>query len=138
MSPHLRSRTMKVIGPGHVHFYEAADECPHAPNSEELWQESWALFVWDPEQQVFIFLRLGQEPNRGSGYTSAWINVWTPEYIFKHTDYSIPFNLSNRTEDSLSAGKGLCQYKYDGKHNWTVTAHEVQVNLSMRDNHPGF
>src|SRR5271163_4362902 len=98
---------MKVIGTGHVHLYEeAADECPHAPDDEPLWQESWALFVWDPKQRVFVFLRLGQEPNRGAGYTSAWINVWTPEYLLKHTDDSIPIKPGDSQERSFSAGGG--------------------------------
>jgi hypothetical protein len=129
---------MQVIGKGHVHIYDAADEGPHPPNAEALWQESWALFAWDTEQQIFVFLRLGQEPNRGPGYTAAWINLWTPEYIFKHTDDSIPFAPGDRSEKSLSAGNGLCRYEYAGTHNWTVSHEDVQVTLSMQDSHPGF
>jgi hypothetical protein len=129
---------MQVIGKGHVDIYEARDECPHAPNSEELWQESWALFVWDPEQRIFVFLRLGQEPNRGAGYASTWINVWTPEYIFKHTDDSIPLKPDDRAQKCFSAGQGSCRYEYAGKHNWSVVKPEVELKLSMQDSHPGF
>lgn len=129
---------MRVIGQGHVHIYEPSDECPHEPNNEELWQESWALFAWDPQQRIFIFLRLGQEPNRGSGFTSQWVNIWTPDGLYKHTDDSIPLSSGQRTATSLSVGEGGSRYAYDGHHNWAVSGNGVQLTLSMRDSHPGF
>ncbi|MET0379591.1 MAG: hypothetical protein ABW049_11425 [Spongiibacteraceae bacterium] len=129
---------MKILGQGQVHFYERIDECPHTPGNEELWQESFALFTWDVKQQVFVFLRLSQEPNRGKGYTTAWVNVWTQEKIFKHTDDSIPFATGDRTDNSLNAGNGRCGYAYDGKHNWAVNDGDVQLRISMEDHHPGF
>jgi hypothetical protein len=129
---------MKVIGKGNIHIYSAVDECPHAPGSEELWQESFVLYMWDVEQKVYVFLRMSQEPNRGPGYTTVWLNAWTPECTYKHTDDSIPFKAGDRAEKSISSGGGLCRYEYDGKHNWTVNDKDVQINLSMHDHHPGF
>ena len=127
---------MRVIGDGQVHIYEPVDECPHAPGGDELWQESWALFAWDPGARVFVFLRLGQEPHRGC--SSAWVNVWTPDGIVKHTDDSIPLSVEDRTDTSFSAGAGLCSYTYDGDHHWTVRTGDVELRLTMHDGHPGF
>jgi hypothetical protein len=129
---------MKVIGDGAVHIYEGPDECPHAPGPEELWQESVVLYMWDTEQQVYVFLRMSQEPNRGDGYTTVWLNAWTPEYIYKHTDDSVPFKTGDRQETSLSSGNGLCRYEYNGKHNWSINDTDVQMRLAMEDYHPGF
>lgn len=129
---------MKVIGKGAVHIYEPVDECPHEPGAEELWQESFVLYMWDMEKQVYVFLRMSQEPNRGPGYTTVWLNAWTPECTYKHTDDMIPFKDGNRAEKSLTAGDGLCKYEYDGKHNWTVNDKDVHISLSMTDDHPGF
>lgn len=129
---------MRVVGEGRVHVYEARDECPHEPDSDELWQESWALFTWDPARGVFVLLRLGQEPNRGPGFSSAWINVWTPKGILKHTDDSIPLAPGDQTDTAFAAGGGLCRYEFDGNHHWAVDHEDVHLRLRMEDGHPGF
>ena len=130
---------MRVIGKGSIHFYEAADECPHAPDDEELWQESFVLYLWDTENKVFVFLRMGHAPNIKGGTASVWLNAWIPGYMYKHTDDSVALNESDRTERSLSVGNGLCRYEFDGNHNWQVidSDYDVNIELSMEDNHPG-
>lgn len=129
---------MKVLGDGYVHIYKDIDECPHEPDSERLWQESVAFFFWDTEQQVYVFLRLSQEPNRDKGYTTVWLNAWTPEFTYKHTDDSVPMNTGDRTTKALTSGEGLCRYEFDGQHNWAVNDKDVQIQLCMKDYHPGF
>jgi hypothetical protein len=129
---------MKVIDGGAVHLYSGSDECPHAPDNDPYWQESVVLYAWDTEQKVYVFLRLSQEPHRGDGFTTVWLNAWTPEFTYKHTDDSVPFVTGDRTETSLSSGHGLCRYAYDGKHQWSVNDGDVQIRLTMEDYHPGF
>lgn len=130
---------MKVIGEGKVYFYDPRDECPHAPEEGRLWQESFVLYLWDPERTVYVFLRLGQVPNKDGGQTTVWLNVWTPGQMYKFTDDAIPLSPSDRTENSLSSRGGLCSYRYDGRHNWQVNDgdHEVKVDLVMEDYHQG-
>ena len=133
---------MKVIGEGSVHFYESQDECPHAPESvegggEEYWQESVVLYLWDVEQEVYVFFRLGQTPNYKGGTASLWANVWTPEYLHKYTNDEIPYDGTGRSEKTLSVGDDLCSYTYDGKHNWQYKTDEVSASLVMEDYHQG-
>jgi hypothetical protein len=129
---------MEVIGQGSIHIYDGQDERPHSPDTEELWQESVVIYLWDTDQDVYAFLRMSQEPNRGPGHTTVWLNAWTPNSIYKHTDDSIPLEEGDVTETALSAGGGLCRYEYDGKHNWTVKDEGVEIELTMDDHHPGF
>lgn len=129
---------MQVIGKGYVHIYPPVDECPHDPGPEEQWQESFVLFAWDMERDVHLFFRIGQEPNRGSGFTAVWLNVWTPDHVFHHTDISVPMQAGDRTQKSLTSGNGLCRYEFDGQHRWSIKAPDVEVNVAMQDAHPGF
>ena len=128
---------MKVIGEGSIHFYESRDEGPHAPDSEALWQESFVVYLWDVEQEVYVFFRLGQTPNYKGGTASLWANVWTPDYQYKHSNDEIPFAEQDRTENSLTVGDGLCSYSYDGRHNWQYNDAEVRASLVMEDYHQG-
>lgn len=128
---------MKIIGPGYIHVFDPVDECPHNPTDEESWQESWVVYFWDPTKQVYMFLRLSQEPNRGTGYATVWLNIWTPRCIYKHTDQSIRLLPGNRTPESFTADGGICSYAFRGDHHWTVNMKGVQVRLRMRDYHPG-
>lgn len=129
---------MKVIGEGAIHFFEPKDECPHQADSEELWQESVVLYLWDVEQEVYVFLRMAQLPNKGgSGVGVVWLNAWTPDYQYKHSSDSIPFSDCKVTEDSIMADNGLCRYQYTGDHVWQVKDKEVEIDLVMKDYHQG-
>jgi hypothetical protein len=130
---------MRVLGNGSVRIYDGVDECPHAAEGRhEQWQESVVLYMWDIEQKVYVYLRLSQEPNLGNGFTTAWINAWTPECAYKHTDDSIPLNAGDVGKTSLAAGNGLCRYTYDGNHNWLVNDRDAQLALCMKDDQAGF
>tara|TARA_B110000211_G_C14092909_1_gene560339 strand:- start:5749 stop:6726 length:978 start_codon:yes stop_codon:yes gene_type:complete len=118
-----------------VNEYKNEDECPHEPGTEEYWQESWAFFVWDTIQEVYVFLRLSQVPNKDGGQSTVWLNAWTPEYTFHHSNDALPFG--ERTKTSLTSGQNLCRYEYDGNHNWQVNHSEVSMNLVMKDKHAG-
>jgi hypothetical protein len=134
---------LEVIGEGHIHFFDGIDECPHTPGKEELWQESWVLEVWDPDSDVYVFLRMGVNPNLQGGLSSAWLMAWTPEHMYKHTDDSLPYSATQRTDNSilngLPDGKGFCKYEYNGQHVWTVSdpRHGVNINLTVTDDYPG-
>lgn len=130
---------MKVIGEGSIHFVEPSDECPQVPGDDPLWQESFVIYLWDTENEVYVFLRIAQTPNRAGGTASAWLNIWTPDVFYKHTSDTIPYDGSGRTEDALTIGDGLCRYQYQGDHHWTVNDPEygVKATLKFADYHPG-
>ena len=134
---------MKIIGEGNVQIYDAIDECPHEPDSDVQWQESVALLVWDPKQNVYIFLRMSHEPNRGVGFSTVWLAAWTPEHTYRRHDTSIALIAGNRSEKSYSAGDGLCRYEFigDGQHRFTIKDHindqDVNISLVFKDSHPG-
>lgn len=131
--------TPKAMDNTLVHLYEPIDECPHSPESDELWQESWAIFFWDADQEVYVFLRMSQEPNRkDGGKHTVWLNIWTPEGQFKKMDAELPVEEGTVTEDAISVGAGLCSYRFDGKHNWVVRDGDIELDLSMKDHFPGF
>ncbi len=129
---------MKVIGKGSVHIWEGIDECPHAPGSDPLWQESFVLVAWDTERKAYVFLRVSQEPNRGPGFSTVWLNAWVPGYMYKRNELSLPLGPESRGPNSLVAGDGVCRFEYDGKFNWTVEDGEVRMQLAMEGYHPGF
>lgn len=129
---------MKVIGKGGIHAYHPNEECPHTAGGEELWSESLAIMLWDTGQDVYVFLHLTQEPNNNTGYTTVWLNAWTPEYTYHHSDDRIPFKQGDVTKTSLTAGDNLCRYEFDGRHHWTVSDKDVDIKLVMEDYHPGF
>lgn len=126
---------MKVIGDGAIQWFEPIDECPHSADDEELWQESFVIYLWDAEQQVYVFLRMSQVPNKKLAV--VWLNAWTPDYQYKRTEDSLPAAQTVITNDSISVGDGLCRYQYDGKHNWKVQDADVDIDLMMEDYHPG-
>ena len=130
---------MKVIGTGTVEFFEGEDECPHAPEPEELWQESFVIYTWDVEQEVYVFFRIAQTPNRAGGTSTVWLNVWTPELTYKHTDDSIAFDDRGRTKTKLAIGGDLCSYEYKGNHHWQLNdpEYDVQADLVFVDDHLG-
>ena len=123
---------VQVIGQGAVQFFEGAAECPHAPGPEELWQESFVIYTWDVENEVYVFLRIAQTPNRKGGTGCVWLNVWTPEEFYKHTSDSIAFDGSGRTENSLTIGDNLCSYRYEGDHHWALDDREYGVSAQLR------
>jgi hypothetical protein len=52
---------------------DEADEAPHEPEEDPLWNESWYFDVADGEQGVGAYVRLGLTPNLGHVWYSALI-----------------------------------------------------------------
>jgi hypothetical protein len=129
---------MKIIGEGSIRTYEPRDECPHAPGEGNFWSESFAIMLWDTTQNVHVFLHLTQEPNRdGKGFTTVWLNAWTPEHLYHHTDDSVPLKPGDITRNAITAGESLCRYEYDSQHRWSVRDVDVNIDMVMEDYHPG-
>ena len=105
---------MKVIGQGAVYFHGDVDERPHHPGPEELWQESWAFFLWDTDSNVYAFLRVSQVPNWRGGHSTVMLTVWTPHHLYRFSDDVIPLNRNDVAETSITAGNGLCRYSFLG------------------------
>lgn len=128
---------MKVVGNGKLIFTDPKDEIAHAPGSHPDWQESIVIYVWDVEQKVYTFFRIGHEPNQGAnGSVAIWNNIWSPAEYYKYYGAE-----PMRAEDRLSNGFGggrTSKYTYDGKHHWTVRDNDVSADLVMEDNHAPF
>jgi hypothetical protein len=128
---------MKIRGKGVFQSFMPSDEVPHPVGNDLDWNESVVIYVWDVEQDVYIFFRIGHESNRGAhGLRVLWNNVRVPGKYYKKYEYQ-----DLRPEDKRKDGFGggpTCTYTYDGKHHWTMVDGGVQVNLAMEDFHPGF
>lgn len=130
---------MKVAGSGKVKFYEAHDEVSHPiPDNCEIWNESVCLAVWDNEQNVYAWVRVGHEPGRNPGMAVTWSLICIPRKGYKYYD-SYPLVDGDLTPDSMAAGQRQ-RYRYDGNHHWTMADDEcnVSANLVMKDFHKGF
>jgi hypothetical protein len=128
---------MKVIGEGRLTFTEPRDEVPHKPGSDRDWQESVVLYVWDTEQQCYVFFRIGHEPNQGaSGSIAIWCNIWADGQYYKNTE-ALPLRAEDRLADGFGGG-GKMNYRYDGKHHWTYRDGEIAADLVMEDRHAPF
>ena len=140
---------MEVIGNGRVVFTKPQDEKPHAPTSEENWQESVVIYLWDAEQQVYVFFRLGHEPNRGpNGSAVIWNNVWANGQYHKYYD-TVPLQPGDRFDSGFATGTQLgnssgmqLRYEYSekdgGRHHWTMKDGDVSADLVMEDWHEPF
>lgn len=126
---------MKVVGEGEIELFEPIDECPHAAGEDELWQESFVLYMWDVEQQVYVFFRMAQVPNKDVAV--VWLNAWTPDHQYKLTKDDLPMGQTQISNDSISVGDGLCRYQYNGDHVWQVKDADVEIELTMVDAHQG-
>jgi hypothetical protein len=52
---------------------DPADEAPHEPGGEPLWNESWYFDVADPEQGIGAYVRLGLDPAKGTCWHTTLI-----------------------------------------------------------------
>lgn len=128
---------MKVIGKGKVTLTTPQDERPHVPGSDPDWQESVVIYVWDPEQKCYAFLRIGHEPNQGpTGTAVVWCNLWTPDrYYRRYEDF--PLQPGDRFDTGFASGSHL-RYEYHGRHHWHVRDGAVSADFVMEDFHAPF
>lgn len=124
---------------GLIQFVPDEAEHVHEPGPDELWQESLVLYFWDADRQCYAFLRIAQTPNYKGGTAQIMLNIWTPAGFYKHTDDLYPFDGSGRKQQSLTIGKNLVSYAYDGNFHWTIDdpTYEVKANLSFTGYHRG-
>ena len=52
---------------------EPADEAPHEPGPEELWNESWYFDAVSADESVGVYTRLGLYPNLGVSWMTAFV-----------------------------------------------------------------
>ena len=124
---------------GLIKFAPDESEHTHAPDSDELWQESFVLYFWDAERACYSFLRIAQTPNYQGGTAQIMLNIWTPVGFYKHTDDLVPYDGSGRKQTSLTIGKDLVSYAFDGNFNWKIDdpKYGVEANLVFTGYHRG-
>lgn len=116
---------------GQINFAGDQDERPHHPDGDELWQESFVLYLFDSERGVYAFLRIAQTPNYKGGTAQIMLNIWTPECFYKHTDDEFHFDGSGLQENSLTMGDNLVSYAYDGNFRWTINDPDYEVTAEL-------
>jgi hypothetical protein len=128
---------MDVIGNGRCVLMNPVDEHPHEPGSDPNWQESVVIYLFDAEQQCYVFFRLGHELNRGSNGTAViWSNIWVPGQYYKYYE-DVPLQPGDRFSNGFASGSKI-RYGYDGKHHWAVEDGDISADLVMEDWHQPF
>ena len=126
--------TMKIIGDKKIRIYAPADEGPHAYGDQEGWQESVALVWWDVDNKVGGFSRIGHEPTFEGGKVLSWMNFFTPEWIFKQSEF-LPLRAEDTAPDYFGGG-GSCAFRTDGQiTQWTFNAPEISADLKTERFH---
>lgn len=132
---------MEVIGNGRMVIAKREDELPHAQTSDPNWQESVVIYLFDEEQQCYVFFRLGHEPNNkagGPGGTAViWANIWAGGKYYKYYD-DVALSPQDRLPNGFASGERI-RYEYvDGNHHWTVKDGDISADLTMTDWFPAF
>lgn len=110
--------------------YSFDDELLHTPGPEENWQESVAMWFYDPTTECTGFMRIGHEPRMEGGNMQLWAFFRTPDWAFQH-DEKFPVRPGDVEESSVSAG-GIARYSYDGKGtHWSVKTDQVELDLHL-------
>ena len=126
---------MEVIGGGSVQVWDAKDEGTHQPGPQELWQESVVLLWWDLEQGIGGYYRIGHETNLKEGPMIAlWSNTFTPEGIYKNTQY-LPLRPQDRGATHYGSGDDTLSYDFDGNVVWTLSGADITATLRVHDFH---
>lgn len=119
-----------------MHIFTEADDRPHRPDDDPLWQES-SLFVWhDLERGVGGFWRLGQEPVVGA--TNSCFGMFTKEGLrFRSNVTGEPLGPSDRGEGHMAWGRHL-RVEFDGPSRISADFPDCEASLTFEDFHPRF
>lgn len=119
-----------------MQVFSEADDRPHAPGTDPLWQES-SLFVWhDLEQGVAGFWRLGHEP--AAGAVNSCFGVFTRDGLrFRSNVTGARLAPGDRGEAHMAWGPHL-KVLWDGGAAITVDFADCEARLRFADFHPRF
>ena len=119
-----------------MHIFSEADDRPHAPTDDPLWQES-SLFVWhDRAAGIGGFWRLGQEPVVGA--VNSCFGVFTDDGLrFRSNITGAPLGATDRGEAHMGWGPHL-RVRFDGDARITADFPDCEAALRFADFHPRF
>lgn len=119
-----------------MHIFSEADDRPHAPDEDPLWQES-SLFVWhDLDRGVGGFWRLGQEP--AAGAVNSCFGMFTHDGLrFRSNVTGEALRPSDRGEGHMGWGDRL-KVDFDGSARIVVDFPDCEAALRFEDFHPRF
>lgn len=116
--------------------YGPEDDYPHAPGTQEDWQESVWVQWYDAAAGIGGLHRIGTEPNRGRA--NCWFGLITDEGSrFRRVLESVPLRSKDR-EDCFAAGDDLRMTFEDGRPKLRLAQSECEVSLDFFDDHPRF
>lgn len=113
-----------------VSNYTFDDEALHEPGPEENWQESVAMWWYDPRTECTGFMRIGHEPRLEGGNMTLWCFFRTPEMALQRSEV-YPKAATDIREAAFSAGD-MGHYSYDGKAtHWHVKTADAELDLHL-------
>ena len=117
-------------------IFSEADDRPHRPESDPLWQES-SLFVWhDRAAGLGGFWRLGQEPGRDA--LNSCFGLFTDDGLrFRSNVTGAPMTAADRGEGHMGWGPHL-RVDFDGDAFIRADFADCEVDLRFSDFHPRF
>lgn len=125
----MTERTVEII------TLPVADEWPHPPGPEPLWQESVVLTWQDIDHGVGGFFRIGHHPNRGLGVCTFGVVARDGPW-FARSRLHIPVSPEDRFADGFSIDGFLTARFADGFSRWTARDEDCEVDLHVTDRHP--
>ncbi|MEZ5709795.1 MAG: hypothetical protein R3E02_10450 [Blastomonas sp.] len=119
-----------------MQVFSEADDRPHRPDGDPLWQES-SLFVWhDAVAGVGGFWRLGQEPVLGA--LNSCFGIFTADGLrFRSNVTGVPMNDGDRGEAHMGWGSHL-RVLFDGAAQIDADFPDCEACLQFFDFHPRF
>jgi len=112
-----------------------ADEWPHRPGPEALWQESIVLTWQDVDQSIGGVIRIGQHPNRGLGICTFGI-VEKSGIGFNHSLANIPLKATDRFETGFAIGDFLRVEFAKNDSRWVAHDKDCDFDLTVTNLHP--
>ena len=119
-----------------MHIFSEADDRPHRPDDDPLWQES-SLFVWhDLDAGVGGFWRLGQEPVAGA--VNSCFGLFTHDGLrFRSNVTGTALDPADRGEAHMGWGPHL-RVSFDGDAAIVADFADCEAALRFTDFHPRF
>jgi hypothetical protein len=127
---------MKIRGKGAFQSFLPSDEVPHPVGNDLDWNESVVIYVWDVEQDVYVFFRIGHESNRGAhglrvflGYRDRSWGVRKWETMRAHTWIPVVFgkDLSLQMITWYASNKSLGKFGYVLKNDEIIVPITIDV-----------
>lgn len=112
------------------------DEWPHAPETDEAWQESVVLCFQDVEKRLGGFIRLGHHPNRGTG--NCTFGVVAPGGGYNRSRIDVPMRDGDRFDKGFAIDGFVNATFGPAASRWTAEDNDCALDLEVENLHPHY